>query len=241
MRDSFDVFSKIQDSERTTVSRSAETTRIIYYGEVVENEDPQSRGRLRVFIPELDQAFANKKNQLAWCSYFFATNIQHIPKVGERVAIILENPWKKDHGRWWVGPVLEEGIVAVPLDSVALSARDNNSIELTDSGDVKLTTDKTKDRLQAEVTIILDKENESLRMSARDIVLESTVNAGGTEYSVPYGERLVELLRFILQTMKTHSHPPNSPPTPDFFVQADRYLRQLDEWLINKNIRTRGE
>jgi len=236
----YDAFSKVLDDQQNTTSRSAEVTRTIYYGEVVENEDPLNRGRLRVYIRDLDRGVEKNKQQLAWCNYFFATNVQHIPKIGETVAIILENPWKKDHGRWWLGPIFDERFISIPLDSVAMAGRPGNTVELKDDGKIVLTTDVNRDRLDAQANITMDRDENEIRVSSEDIIFESTANQAGDEFAVPYGERLVELLRFILQTMKTHSHPPNSPPTPDFFVQADRYLRDLEDWLINKNVRTRG-
>ena len=241
-RNSLSLARSIFSDAASSTSRSAEATRIIYFGEVVGIDDALSLGRIRVHIPDIDLPLGQHVDitRLPWCSYLFATNIQHVPKLGETVAVILENPWKKSSGRWWIGPITEDGIISVPIDSVAISARDNNSIQLSDTGDIDLSTDKTKSRLDAEATISLSKEHQEARVAANDIILETTANQGGEEFAVPYGERVVELMRFILQTMKSHSHPPNAPPTPDFFVQADRYLNDLEEWLINKNVRTRG-
>lgn len=240
-RTPYDALRSMISDTNTSVTRNAQITRTIYHGVVVDNNDPDNTSRLRIFIPDLDQSLENKKEQLAWCQYFFASNIQYIPKIGEQVAVILENPWKKDHGRWWIGPIAENRTIAIPLDSVALTARPGNSVELTDTGNIEISTDIAKKRLEADVTIFFDKENKELRLASEDIVLESTITDGGEEFAIPYGERLVELLRFMLQTLKTHSHPPNSPPTPDFFVQADRYLRDIESFLLNKNVRTRGE
>jgi hypothetical protein len=226
--------------QRESTSPVAHTTRVIYYGEVVENVDPDDRNRIRVFIEELDKPVEANKDKLAWCQYLFASNVQHIPKVGEHVAIILENPWKKDSGRWWVGPVFENRTIAVPLDAIGIAARSGNTITLQDNGNIEISTDTNQPRLDAQCTIYLDRENEELRAAARDIVLESTITAGGDEFSVPYGERLVELLRFMLQVLKTHSHPPNGSPIPTFYPKADAYLKDLEDWLLNENVRTRG-
>lgn len=238
-RDTYDkLFNTLADQAQST-SRTAQTTRVLYRGEVVDNADPLNRSRIKVYIPDIDAAFESKKARLSWCSYMFATNIDHIPSIGEEVIVLLENPWQKDHARWWLGPVRENRFVQIPLDSVSVSARGGNTLELKSTGDIRLTTDIQTETPSA--AIQLSNEESEVRVEAADIVLSSTINPAGIEYAVPYGERLVELLRFILQTLKTHSHPPNSPPTPDFFVQADRYLRDIEGFLLNKNVRTRGE
>lgn len=238
-KDTYDTYVDVLQDKQTTVSRQANTTRIVYRGEVVDNNDPQNKSRIKIYIPDVDVAFETKKSQLPWCSYFFTTNINHIPNIGEEVVVLLENPWKKDHARWWIGPVRNERFVQIPLNSVSVSARPGNTIELKDDKDIELTTDVTSDTPSA--SIEMSDANSEIRISSRDIILNSTVNENGEEYAVPYGENLVELLRFILQTLKSHSHPPNSPPTPDFFVQADRYMRDLETFLLNRHVRTRGE
>lgn len=254
-KDAYDLWMDQLRRAGTETTRSAQTTRVLYYAEVVDVADPREQNRIRVFIPDLDVKLEKNKEQLPWCQYLFASNIQHTPKVGEQVAVILENPWKKSHGRWWLGPIFSGRTVAIPIDAIGLAGRPGNSIELHDNGNIELSTDTNKDNFQAESAMIFDKAEEELRAIARDIVLDSTIKSrsgrgntaeagneeAGDEYSLPYGERLVELLRFILQTLKTHSHPPNAPPKPTFFAKATEYQVRMEDWLLNKNVRTRGD
>jgi hypothetical protein len=111
-----------------------------------------------------------------------------------------------------------------------------------DDGNLKLTLNVSEDNPPADLLMSQSEGASEIRARAMDIILDSTQNPGGTEYSVPYGERLVQLLEFILQTMMSHSHPPSAPPTPDFFFPATKYLELLKAgWLTNENVRTRGQ
>lgn len=254
-RDAYDHLRNLMQNSAASSSREAQITRLIYRAEVIDVADPLEQNRIRVFIPDIDKPLEQDKDKLAWCQYFFASNIQHTPKVGEQVAVILENPWKKDHGRWWLGPVFSGRTVAIPLDAIGLAGRPGNSLELMDNGNIEISTDTNKPNFEVEAALLFDKAEEELRAIAKDIVLDSriqtrtgrgeTAEAGnegaGDEYSLPYGERLVELLRFILQTLKTHSHPPNAPPKPTFFKEATEYQVRMEDWLLNKNVRHRGD
>jgi len=226
-----------QDQTRTPSRPPATITRHIYLGEVADVNDPLNQGRIKVYVQRLDGI--NKVEALPWCSKLFATNIQHQPKIGEFVAIVLENAWITDRGRWWLGPIYNSRITDIPLDAVSMSARKNNSVVLYDDKGVRITTDVTED--QPEVEMVLDALLSESRIKGNDIVLDSYLGRNGIEYAVPYGERLVQLLKFMLKAMLTHSHPPNTPPTPeDWTRKAIDYIAEIDDWLINKNVRTRG-
>jgi hypothetical protein len=58
-------------------------------------------------------------------------------------------------------------------------------------------------------------------------------------YSTVYGERLVEIIRWIINVLKTHSHGPNSPAIPNFHSKADEILRNMNTSLLNNKVRTR--
>lgn len=241
-KNSFQNFKDMVHDRESSITSNAQTTPVIYYGEVVENRDDQNKGRIKIFVPKIDYVYAEEQDRLPWASSLFPSNLQHIPKVGETVAVLLENPWKKSMGRWWIGPIFDERTVAIPLDAVALVARPGNGIMMDDDGNLKLTLNVSEDTPPADLNMTQTEGESEMRLRANDIILDSLENPGGNEYSVPYGERLIELLQFILQTMMTHSHPPSAPPVPDFFTPANRYLDLLrDGWLTNENVRTRGQ
>lgn len=238
----YHAFTEMLRSSQTSQERNAHATPIVYYGECVSVDDEKNKGRIKVYIPKIDYQYENEKERLPWVSSLFPTNLQHIPKVGETVAVIIENPWKKSMGRFWIGPIFGERTVAVPLDAIALLARPGNGIVMDDDGNLKLTLDVNENNPPADLLMTQTEDTSEIRARALEIILDSTANPGGTEYSVPYGERLVQLLEFILQTMMTHSHPPSAPPTPDFFGPATEYIRLMRQgWLTNENVRTRGQ
>lgn len=238
-----------QNARSDLTTRSAPVTNTMYYGIVKSVTDPLSQGRIKVQIPGVDGNNPIDPDKLPWCYYLFASNIQHIPKVDERVLIVLENPWKKNVGRWWIGPVLPNRNVSIPIDSIALSARPGNAIELKDNRDVILTTDSANNaqetpRRTEEVTLHLDHEGKRLTLDADQILLSSTNDAtieGETDgFSMPRGERLVELLDFMLEYMLLHTHPPNNKPIPVFEARIQSYRRQLERWLLNNKVRHKG-
>lgn len=240
-RNHYQDFSDVISERQTSLSKQANATTAIYYGRCVDNRDPKDQGRIKIYIPKIDHKYRNEQDRLPWCEPFFTSKIQYIPKPGETVAIILEDQWKKNVGRKWMGPVFGNRNISIPLESVALTARPGNTIELTDDGNLILTRDSANDDRRREASLTITEEE--ARTIAENIILDSRVaDDSREEYALPYGERLVELLRFILSAMLSHSHPPNTPPTPEEWTRtAIEYRAKLDDWLLNKNVRTRGE
>jgi hypothetical protein len=91
----YHAYSEMLQASQNSLERNAQATPLIYYGEVVAVEDEKEKSRIKVFIPRIDYEFENDKDRLPWASSLFPSNLQHIPKVGETVAVILENPWKR--------------------------------------------------------------------------------------------------------------------------------------------------
>ena len=118
-----------------------------------------------------------------------------------------------------------------------MSGRENNAIVLQRDKTILITTDI----LEADKdvpSIMLDSENDLVDIVAKDIFIESS--DGITEdQSIVYGQRLNELLKFILETLMSHSHPPNNVPINTFFTEARKWINEMDEYLLNKHVKTR--
>jgi hypothetical protein len=113
-------------------------------------------------------------------------------------------------------------------NEVRLSGRTRNIIELDDKGNIIIEAD------QVSIELI----NDSIKVLAQDIILSADLSKESREYSIVYGEKLVDILRFILRTLKMHKHPPNASPTPDFYPEADRILENIEN-ILNTNVRTK--
>jgi len=126
-------------------------------------------------------------------------------------------------------------------DSIAIVGRLKNGIILDYGKTVYITTDilKTNEN-QKPTSITLNKENESIIVYADDILLESTSNKNSKEEaeSIVYGESLVELLTWMIQKMMEHKHPPNAPPIPTWFSEAQQRISNMEKILLNKNVKS---
>ena len=100
----FDNLTKQAYNQQTLATQ----TKIIYIGKVVDILDPIGASRVKVYINDLDINL--KEIDVPWANCLMPTNIQHLPKLHERVVIILENPWIKNSNRWWIGPMFSNDI-----------------------------------------------------------------------------------------------------------------------------------
>lgn len=123
--------------------------------------------------------------------------------------------------------------------SVGLIGRKQNAIVLDYKKTIVITTDILKHNEDAtEPHITLNDVEQKVEVFAKNILLESA-SSQRTEESLVYGESLVELLRWMITIMKTHKHPPNGSPIPDFFQEANSRARNMDVDLLNKQVKTR--
>lgn len=120
---------------------------------------------------------------------------------------------------------------------IGLIGRKQNGVILKYDKQIVITTDILNNNdNQYEPHITLDDVEHKIDLFAKNILLEGKQHR--LSESIVYGESLVELLRWMLTIMKTHKHPPNAPPLPDFFVEADSRSRGLEDTLLNKRVRT---
>jgi len=82
------------------------TTRTIYYGEVMDINDPTEGGRIKVKIPDLDSK--TSADELTWCYPVLSKFFQVFPKVGEYVRVFVEDMKYPQRSRFWEGPVISQ-------------------------------------------------------------------------------------------------------------------------------------
>lgn len=120
----------------------------------------------------------------------------------------------------------------IDLGDVKVRGRSNNLINLQISKNIILTTDENN----SSPTIELKHAENAINILSEKILLSS--NESGNESSIVNGEQLVEILKWIIKVLKTHTHPPaGGPALPVFHLEADSYYNYMDQNLINKNIR----
>ena len=81
-------------------------SRTIFYGEVINIEDPTDGGQIQVKIPDLDNKTGN--DQLPWCYPLLPKFFHVYPKVGEYVRIFLEDINYPQRSRFWLGSVISQ-------------------------------------------------------------------------------------------------------------------------------------
>ena len=120
---------------------------------------------------------------------------------------------------------------------VALIGRNQNGVILKYDKQIIITSDILKhNENQFEPHITLDDVEHKIDLFAKNILLEGKQHR--SPESIVYGESLVELLRWMIDIMKTHKHPPNGLPIPDFFPEANRRAKNMENVLLNKRVQT---
>lgn len=128
------------------------------------------------------------------------------------------------------------------IGEVAITNPQGSSVKLTPEKSIVLTSDIVAYNRREDVpTLEVQYDPSRVTVAAESAIIASFHSPlrEGLEYSVVYGERLVEVLEWIVQTLMTHSHPPNAPAIPDFHPQANSYLATMEDYLLNRNVRTR--
>ena len=127
----------------------------------------------------------------------------------------------------------------IGVKDIALMGRQQNAVVMQYDKTIVITSDIVKHQKdEQEPHITIDAVAEKIDLFAKQIMLEGKDSNHAAE-SVVYGESLVELLRWMIDVLKTHKHPPNAPPIPDFFGEATSRARSMDSDLLNKRVKSR--
>jgi hypothetical protein len=131
-------------------------------------------------------------------------------------------------------------------NSIYVVNRSGSSIRLSNEKTIYITTDVLKHSKDEDVpTIEINETDQHMNFESATMLLNSYSShlAADQDFSTVYGERLVEILKWIIATLKTHRHGPHAMAYTDFHTKADEYTNNLTEnkanWLINHNVRTR--
>lgn len=89
------------------VTQQSNNIKNIYYGEVVDNNDPTDGGRIRVKILGLDNKITDN-NELPHCYPMLPKFLHVYPQVGEMVRIYIEDIRYPQRGRFWMGSIISQ-------------------------------------------------------------------------------------------------------------------------------------
>lgn len=127
----------------------------------------------------------------------------------------------------------------IGIKDIAMMGRQQNAVVLQYDKTIVITSDILQHRKdETEPHITIDAVEEKIDLFAQEILLESKDSNHAVE-SIVYGESLVELLRWMIDVLKTHKHPPNAVPIPDFFGEATSRARSMEDDLLNKQVKSR--
>ena len=79
------------------------TTNTFFHGVVVDIDDPEEHGRVKVRILSQDSSVLDE--DIKWCTSLNVSCIFMLPMIGEHVVVFLRNPWTKRDGRFYIGPI----------------------------------------------------------------------------------------------------------------------------------------
>ena len=127
------------------------------------------------------------------------------------------------------------------LTSVALRGRGPNCVELAEDQSITITADIVKhNNDEKNTTISLQNDPKKIEMISDAIeIISNLAPTSGESQSIVFGEKLVEILRWMIEQLMTHSHPPNAPPINTFFNEARNYSSNMEDLILNKNVRTK--
>ena len=122
---------------------------------------------------------------------------------------------------------------------IGLSGRENNALILYEHKNITISTDILNNK-DNQPKITMDHENNETIFQSNDMkFLSNSDDSLNEDQSIVFGERLVEVLKFIMNRLMDHHHPPNNIPVNTFFKEANKYINDMDEYLLNKHVKSR--
>lgn len=88
------------------LSNNEDKPKNIYYGEVINIDDPTQGGRIQVRVPDLDRKTNNES--LPFCYPILPKFFWLYPKVGEVVRVFISDLEKPQSTRHWIGSVISQ-------------------------------------------------------------------------------------------------------------------------------------
>lgn len=123
---------------------------------------------------------------------------------------------------------------------IALIGRQKNVVSLNYDKSIMITTDILKWATGSSSyppSIYLNDSLNTTNVFSEDIILDT--GSGPDFQSMVNGEKLVELLSWLIDTLMTHKNPPNACPIPDFFPEAIRRKLSMEDEILNKRVKSR--
>lgn len=117
-----------------------------------------------------------------------------------------------------------------------------NAVVLGDDGSITISSSMVDTNSDKETESISVKDvEEKILILAKNIEIFSKGSDRNAE-SLVYGESLVELLKWIIKILMTHKHPPNAPPIPSWFPEAENRMAEMSDdknGILNKMVKSR--
>lgn len=114
--------------------RNLENDQVWFYGRVVTNNDPYDANRIKVRIVGIDNVYDNDTKLIEddnnWVTPFLPLHTNVVPKIGETVRVLLQDPKNPYINRCYFGPIISQK-ENLNFDPYYFTARAGTSQSLT--------------------------------------------------------------------------------------------------------------
>ena len=126
----------------------------------------------------------------------------------------------------------------IGVRDIAILGRPQNAVVLQQDRTIVISTDILRSSDGDETHITLDALEEKIEILSQDILLAGSKGKGHAPEPIVYGDALVETLIWMIDVLRTHKHPPNAPPIPDFEPEAIKRRGKLETYLLNQSVKS---